>query len=866
MGLFSSSKKTYVDSVVYNMAGDEDERPQYLQATTLNAIMTGDSKTYLGETINRSYLKGPGMNLRSFYRWAQDNYTYVGLPSGSINGTGDINDTVISLYLPHGSGQTVQLEAADIHRADYMDWAYQWMYDNQEALIDTAWTANIVGSTITINYEGGGSSVFSAANYDVNSKYLVAQYYVESITSTSSTTTGTTNYIANPDFWPDTSGWASASDVETPHTYYTSVRTIVTDNSDDSVISDDTEDIDPLVYYERHATFTRRVEETHYPDGGIEMVPVRFDTMYWDQTGALIDHWVSGGVIDNGDGTSTEVLTNARTVSMTYAYRVDYYTQVHPYSVDRKVYIYRMNSGAIPALDALDDVTSSTEGQFYPIIPMRVNNQWLSDIDTTGYTIAKKAYKKVFNGEKYDECIDKLADNEKLSDIDFANVVFGVSLNVKENKCKRYLYHFFKNLMANQTYGKAVYDAYGPAIQAYKSYVNSMNVWRSFGGMGGPAPTPVPYATMKLNSITVRNNGSVNTEYNVSILWNYIEEISGTGFYGSLHRGEAIVVNQGTVEYDDPLYDDPTPVTTMDIIYQQSNTSWVGVRVVGAIHRNYVYNGKYTETYAGEALSDPDESGFIVPLHFATFKDMGLLDSSQMATACSFMVLNCYKIVKVKWYQKGIFKILLVVIFAIAAAFFTGGAGIGLLGTNLAVGASLGFTGLTAGIVGSVVNALAAIALSTVLQPVIQKLGIAGQLLGILVSFAIGAVMSSGSFDFAALFKPGNLLKLTNSLLDGYSAMVQADAAALQQDTYAMQQDFETKSQKVDDLYSEIIGYANPNINPLNLVGNARYMYPETRDTFLTRTLLTGSDIAELSQTLLTDYTNLSLKLPGYIE
>lgn len=870
MGLFSSSKKTYVDSVVYNMAGDEDERPQYLQATTLNAILTGDAKTYLGQTINQSYLKGPGMNLRSFYRWAQENYSYIGLPSGTINGTGDINDAVIVQYLPHAAGQTVNLEAADIHRADYMDWAYQWMLDNHEALIDTNWAANIVGTTITISYEGGGSSSFTASNYDVNSKYLVAQYYVETVTSTSGTTVGTPSYVVSPDFWPSTVDWSKASDVETPHTYYKSVRTIVTNNSDSSVVSDNTVNQDPSVYYERHASFTRRVEEDHYPDGGVEMVPIRFDTMYWNQTGVEIDHWVSGGVHDNGDGTSTEVLTNVRTVTMTYEVRIDFYKQVHPYSNDRRVYIYRMNTGAIPALDALDDVTSSTQGQFFPIIPMRVNNQWLSDIDNTGYEIAKKAYKKVFNGEKYDECIDKLADNDKLSDIDFANIVFGVSLNVKEVKCKRYLYHFFKNLSANQTYGKAVYDAYGPAIQAYRSYKNALEVWRSFGsGMAGPAPTPVPYVSMRLNSITIQNNGSVNTEYNVSILWNYIEEMSGTGKYGSLKRGDAIVINQGTVEYDDPLYDDPTPVTTMDIIYQQSNTSWVGVRVVGAMHRNYVYNGKYTETYAGEALEDPDESGFIVPLHFATFKDMGLLDSSQMATACSFMVLNCYKIVKVKWYQKGIFKILLVVIFAIAAAFFTGGAGFGLLGANIAVGASLGFTGLTAGIIGSVVNALAAVALSTVLQPVIQKLGIIGQLLGVLVSFAIGAVMSSFStgtaFDWGALLKPQNLLKLTNALADGYSSMVQQDALALQQSTQSVMSDYKDQMQSVDDMYSKIIGYANPNINPLNLVGNTKYMYPETRDTFLTRTLLTGSDIAELSQTLLNDFSDLTLKLPGYV-
>ncbi|QIG67780.1 hypothetical protein PP747_gp079 [Rhizobium phage RHph_Y38] len=820
MGLFSSSKKTFVDSVVYNMAGDEDERVNYLQATTLNTIMRGDPKTYIGQSINESYLHGPGMNLRSFYRWAQDNYSYIGLPTGSINGTGTINEAVVRANIPGTSGQEIILQTVDIHRADYMDWAIQKMYQSYESLIDTNWTADIVGTTITIHFEDTTTTSFTATGFDASARYLYVLYSTSTPDSTSGTTTGSTTTIDSPDDWPSLSGWRTVSDTETP----------VTGG------------------YERHAVYEQEVAQPHVFVGSVEMQVIRHNTMYWDQV--VTD--LGGGIYET-----------------TYTWRVDYYDVTSPVNEDFSVYLYKMNTGVKPALDALDDVVSSVDGQFFPIIPMRVNNQWLSDVNGTAYDIAKKAYKKVFNGASYDECIDKLADNEKLSDIDFANVVFGVSLNVKEQKCKKYLYHFFLNLLNNQTYGKATYEAYGPRLDDYRDYVHDLQVWSSFDGMAGPAPDPVPHPIMQLNSVTISNNGSVNTEYSVTILWNYIEELSGVGVYSGLRKGQVTLVNQGTVEYNDPNYSDPSPVTTFDIIWQRTSTSWVGVRVVGALHRNYVYNGKYTETYAGEALDDPDESGFIVPLHYNTFKDMGIVDGTQMSTACSFMVLNCYKIVKIKWYQKGIFRILLVVVFAIAAALFTGGAGFGLLGSNLAIGTSLGFSGLTAGIVGSVVNALAAVALSTVLQPIMQKLGIIGQLLGVLVSFAIGAVASSfstgASINWLDLFKPGNLLKITNALADGYSTMVQANAQSMYESSQQIQASYEDESAKVDALYDKLVGYANPNINPLNFVDNTRYMYPETRDTFLTRTLLTGSDIAELSQSLLTDFSDLTLKLPGYL-
>ncbi|QIG76597.1 hypothetical protein EVC27_072 [Rhizobium phage RHph_I1_6] len=818
MGLFSSTKKTYVDSVVYNMAGDEDKRVNYLQATALNTIMRGNPKTYIGQSINQSYLSGPGMNLRSFYRWAQDNYDYIGLPSGIINGTGDINEAIVRAHLPGTSGLEVTLDIVDIHRADYMDWAYQRMYQSYESLIDTDWTADIVGTTITIHFEDTTTTSFTASGFDASARYLYVLYSTSTPDSTSGTTTGSTTTISSPDAWPSLSGWNTVSDIETP----------VTGG------------------YERHAVFKNQVSQPHIFVGSTEMQVIRHNTMYWDQV-----------VNDLGGGTYETV----------YTWRIDYYDVTSPVTDDRTIYLYKMNTGVNPALDALDDVTSSVEGQFYPIIPMRVNNQWLSDVNGTAYNIAKKAYRKAFNGQSYDECIDKIADNEKLSDIDFANVVFGVSLNVKEEKCKKYLYFFFLNLLNNQRYGKAEYDAYGPKLDDFREYINARTTWQLLGGEG-PGPTPVPHPNMLLNSITVANNGSVNTEYSVTILWNYIQELSGVGVYSGLKKGQVTLVNQGTVEYEDPGEGD-IPVTTFDVIWQRTSTSWVGVRVVGATHRNYVYNGKYTETYSGEALADSDESGFIVPLHYDTFKDMGLVDSTQMSTACTFMVFNCYKIVKIRWYQRGIFRILLVVVFAIVAALFTGGAGFGLLGANLAVGTSLGFTGLTAGIIGSVVNALAAVALSTVLQPIMQKLGIMGQLLGVLVGFAIGAVMGSfsagGTINWMDLFKPGNLLKITNALADGYSSMVQANAQSMYQDAQDIQQSYQEESDKISSLYDQFVGSSNPNINPLNFVDNTRYMYPETRDTFLTRTLLTGSDIAELSQSLLTDFSDLTLKLPGYL-
>src|SRR5690606_2483021 len=98
---------------------------------------------------------------------------------------------------------------------------------------------------------------------------------------------------------------------------------------------------------------------------------------------------------------------------------------------------------------------------------------------------------------------------------------------------------------------------------------------------------------------------------------------------------------------------------------------------------------------------------------------------------------------KQRWYERGIFKILFAIVIAIASVLFTGGAGIGLLGAHLSVGVSLGFSGMTAAIVGSVVNALAAMVLTTLIEKVATELGVLGQIIGSIFMMFVGNMISS---------------------------------------------------------------------------------------------------------------------------
>ena len=58
MGLFSTEKQVFVDSVVYNLAGPPDQRPNYLKNALMSAVMS-PSNPSVGESITRALLKGP---------------------------------------------------------------------------------------------------------------------------------------------------------------------------------------------------------------------------------------------------------------------------------------------------------------------------------------------------------------------------------------------------------------------------------------------------------------------------------------------------------------------------------------------------------------------------------------------------------------------------------------------------------------------------------------------------------------------------------------------------------------------------------------------------------------------------------------
>lgn len=551
--------------------------------------------------------------------------------------------------------------------------------------------------------------------------------------------------------------------------------------------------------------------------------------------------------------------------------------------------IYRRNSGR-PELDAIWPVAEDYRRQFMPFVPLRIENKFITEAPykNTYYEKARKYYKKAMNNRKIDDLIDKIGENEKLGDIDFAFMVYGVALNTKSNHCKRYLYEFFRNLMDIQRNDGVDYQNFLTQHAAVTS--SALNVERTYQQNGDTDVTwsayrayqRLPKPNMGWNRISQRATWLPNL-YQIQHGWVYVQQEILTG-------GNNPARKVGDVWLEKRPKDSITTISLWrkrtggrgdsTLVSEKSTTSyekfWITRQVtantalrlivLGLEQENIVYNGQAIWTDSDKALDDPEESDLLVPIHTQAFQNLPAKVKNQICVENVYVIFNCYKIVKIRWYQRGFFKVLFAIVLAVVAAFFMPMLP-GLFGPAMTVGTAMGFSGMTAAIIGSVTNAIAGMMLSTLVQTMAGKGGVLGAVLGAILGFVLMNGMSSvfatgtWNFNWTDLFSVQNLLKMTDAASNIYGTMVQADMASMQAELEQLQTETDKQLKEIQKRYTDVLNVGNTYINPMKFVDSAR-TFVETGDAFIARTLLTGMDIAELSNEMLNKYCELNLSLP----
>lgn len=755
MGFFSGSVQTYVSSSVYNMAGDIQDRPNFLKSLVIGGII-GESQSSIGDTLKSGYANGPGSRMRSFYRWAINNYAEIGLPGGSIFTASSVDTNVIKAQMINAFGLPAELAInwVETENADITYWARQRIGLDHPELAGIEWQVDYdaPSDTAVITFKDGQTApiIFAPENFDARKGYIYVSYSLPK------------------------------------------------------------------------------------PEGGYE---------------------------------------------------------------EPLMFIYQVASGN----NLLDTqyLIQSLEGRYIPFIPIRIDNKFLSDsFRPNHYALAKKAYKKATGGE-FEDLVKQLKDNENLNDIDYCFVVFGVSLNTPENAGREYIYRYLKRLIDYQTVNAANYedwvndytgDYHGDKIvhdswteeqqdQVFNRSARTRTMGKTSLPASGDAPRrPVlPYLPRNTISVGTSFSSVYYSEFKMQITWQSTAEefFTGVGKPGA-KKGELWFAINGTDVIDLEGYGsgylDRLNFDEVSLYWQRSDNSYSRLNLKGMNHKNTVYGGKSINISMKEALSDEEESGFIIPIHYGTLNDMSAVKQAQLAMTSGYLLFNSYQLVKKKWYQTGIFKVLLVIVVVIVVA-VTGGfgaAGVGILGTNAAVGAAVGLTGLAAVIAGVVINAVAAMIVTKMLTAASvallgEKVGhIIGAVLSV-VAISTGAGMMGGGQSMTEAFKtlldPSKLMAMSVAVTNGVSATMQAEAQDYMKKAGDLMDAYETDSSNILDKSRELFGSSDFSFDPLQLT-DIGLVQGEAPADFFARTLMTGMDVAEITLDSLNLFPSVTISTP----
>ena len=105
-----------------------------------------------------------------------------------------------------------------------------------------------------------------------------------------------------------------------------------------------------------------------------------------------------------------------------------------------------------------------------------------------------------------------------------------------------------------------------------------------------------------------------------------------------------------------------------------------------------------------------------------------------------------------------------------------------------------------------------------------------------------------------------NLSQVTNAVTSAYNQFLALDTQSIYEEMDALSDDFETKFVELDEKTKEILGMSG-NLIDFEFITSVNAYKAERSETFLTRTLLTGTDLAQISMSLIENMPDMSLDL-----
>lgn len=560
-----------------------------------------------------------------------------------------------------------------------------------------------------------------------------------------------------------------------------------------------------------------------------------------------------------------------------------------------RYWIYVIGSDVDPEFEKLIDI-QQRNSQFLPVAVLQQDKVWFNeDPDSDLAITTNKLLKKLtMDGDEiradYEE---QQAEDDASGDADRGNaeqwdffIHFAVPINSNVEASREYLHHFFNQMAPFTNWTRAKYEEY-----LEKRLVQD--------------PDSLFSMIQPIEELTIREG--FENGYAVDYGWSYIETQEEPGRIKRIRNGveydaprghcnieilernddstfaryqEIIFAMHGEEALIGPKTEDPERDGYHDFVYMEyqdrregvwyvKKTLVMGLSMAYKINTREGANAGYQFRYAIPELFGTEEETkeFRIPISFPALKEVRVLKREDVITDALTATVFLVEARKVKWYQTGFFKWLIIVVAVILliiviffAPYLAGLAGKVATATGFAAttiyNAMLFAIGFIVSFAGSLIG------------------GTAGQifsLIGVIATFGAGSINASGtwvsgwqSLGQGALSTFGGAMQFLTQVTNIANAAMKVVASyqleELQDEMEEFLKTVKERQQELEDAWAGLGMPGGSGLDPLSLSQSLSASYPEKPEAFYSRTINLNPGV--LGYHLIEKFQELALVLP----
>ena len=465
------------------------------------------------------------------------------------------------------------------------------------------------------------------------------------------------------------------------------------------------------------------------------------------------------------------------------------------------MWIYDAASKQYPDLETKQEIFGSN--WYMPIIPIRVYNEdYFKDSrkNTELYKTSTKLLDKL--GLKAQDIRESINANPSIDDIDHAYVSFAVNVDTKDEATIRYLWEFFYQLYTLSPNRKELV----------------MDVWNNLDNY--------------FNLYTVPNLGSIGFRirehtYDFSYSYYYIDSYLTNKVIGKVGAISKSIVNTHKPQYGNvPNAGGWTLQSPNNGLYLYKQETETQCRVVFVSNLSQANDIEDAKVYYSDLMDNERLNEIIIPLNLDILKLLPFKLANQVCYDSFKIVINAYVKEKVKWYESGIFKLVVIVasaVISVAIGFADGGS----LMSGI-IAATTTMAGIAAVVVSVITNIFISIGLDFAFKLVDDLIPIEVMYLLAAAAFIYGAI--EVAFDLGLPFAT-NLVSLATASTE------QINTLAQEQILNEVNQFNQESSKQLEELYAkaEELGLNSTTFPMTELFMGIGMLPRESYDSFITR-------------------------------